>query len=106
MADYVQIVTTFPNRSEAEGVASELVDRRLVACVQIDGPITSVYTWQGKTENAEEWRLTLKTRLDRFAAIETAIRELHSYDTPEILATPIVAGNEKYLRWIDDALKS
>jgi periplasmic divalent cation tolerance protein len=101
MTDYILVVTTFSKRDEAEAAAADLVDRRLVACAQVAGPILSVYRWQDKTERNEEATLTLKTRADRYPQVEAALLKLHPYETPEILAVPIVAGHAGYLQWID-----
>lgn len=102
--DYLVIATTFPSREQAQNAAAELVRRKLVACAQVGGPITSTYRWQGAVETAEEWTCTLKTRVDRYDAVAAAIAELHPYDVPEILATPVVIGSPAYLKWIDDSL--
>ena len=102
MADYLLVFSTFANRAEAEAVAAELVDRRLVACAQISAPVLSVYRWQGNTERTEETTLSLKTRRDRYPEVEAALLELHPYETPEIIAVPIVAGSPSYLQWIDE----
>ena len=103
-SDYIQIVTTFATRADADAVGGELVRRRLAACAQVGGPITSTYHWNGAVETGDEWTLTLKTRSDKWEAVRAAIRELHAYETPEILCLPAVAGDEKYLRWIDESL--
>jgi periplasmic divalent cation tolerance protein len=100
MTDAIQVVTTIASREEAERIAGELVARRLAACVQIVGPITSTYRWQGKIETGQEWQCVVKTRASRYAAVEAAIRELHSYEVPEILALAIVAGHRGYLDWL------
>ncbi|MBA4017260.1 MAG: hypothetical protein C0483_08810 [Pirellula sp.] len=105
MADYLFVFSTFSNRAEAEAVAAELVDRRLVACAQVSAPVLSVYRWQGNTERTEETTLTLKTRSEKWPEVEAALLQLHPYDTPEIVAVPIVAGSAAYLRWIDESLK-
>ena len=102
MAEFVQITTTADSGPAAERIATELVNRRLAGCVQIVGPIQSVYRWQGAIERAEEWLLLIKTAADQYAAVEAAIRELHSYDVPEIIATPIAAGSDGYLTWLRD----
>src|SRR5262245_49226522 len=99
MTSALQIVTTTGSREEAERIAQALVERRLAACVQVSGPIASYFRWQGKIETASEWLCTIKTRRDLFAAVEAAIKVLHSYSTPEILATEIDAGSEAYLQW-------
>jgi periplasmic divalent cation tolerance protein len=96
----VQVVTTTSSQAEAERIARLLVERRLAACAQLDGPITSIYRWQGNLETAEEWRLTLKSIRARLPQLEAAIRELHSYETPEILATPVVFVAKAYHEWL------
>ena len=101
----VQIVTTTPSRQLAEEIASRLVEDRLAACVQIDGPITSVFRWQGKVECDQEWRLTIKTAEDRFDAVAEAICRLHPYDVPEILCTAISRGSDAYVRWLDEQVR-
>lgn len=102
MSTHIFVVTTFSTRDEAEAAAADLVDRRLVACAQVAGPVLSVYRWQGETERNDEYTLTLKTRADRYPAVEAALYELHSYDVPEIVALPLVAGHADYLKWIDE----
>jgi periplasmic divalent cation tolerance protein len=104
MTQYIQVTTTVANRSDAERIARELIDRRLAACVQISGPIESVYRWRGEVETTEEWRCTIKTRRDYFDRIERVIRSLHPYEVPEILAVDILAGNADYLEWLDAEL--
>jgi periplasmic divalent cation tolerance protein len=100
MADHVQVLTTAGSEEEAERIAAVLVERRLAACVQILGPIVSRYRWHGIVEEAEEWQCLAKTEASRFPEVEAAIREAHSYEEPEIVATPIVAGSAGYLRWV------
>jgi periplasmic divalent cation tolerance protein len=102
--EYLQVLTTAGSREEAGAIAAALIERRLAACVQISGPVTSIYRWQGEIENAEEWHCLAKTAASHWDAVEAAIRELHPYDEPEIIATPIVAGSAGYLRWIDESL--
>lgn len=104
MIEAIQIVTTFPAKSPAEEAALELVRKRLIACGQISGPITSVYRWRETIETGEEWTLTMKTRRDLFDAVAAEVRRLHSYEVPEILAVPVVAGSESYLRWMGENL--
>jgi periplasmic divalent cation tolerance protein len=106
MQDFLQITTTVGSREEADRIATSLVDRRLAGCVQILGPIRSVYRWQGQIEHAEEWLCQIKTTNEQYEATEAAIRELHSYDCPEIIATPIVAGSEAYLQWLAEQLSA
>ncbi len=77
------------------------VERRLAACAQVSGPITSTYWWQDEVTTSDEWVCVLKTRADLFGALARALREAHSYDVPEIVATPIT-GDTAYLSWIDE----
>jgi len=104
MKSYIQITTTTENKEQAEKIARHLVETKLAACVQITGPITSIYRWKDKVENAQEWLCMIKTREELFDKVESAIKKLHSYETPEIVATPIVKGSREYLTWLDDEL--
>jgi periplasmic divalent cation tolerance protein len=104
MSEYVQVITTVGSKEEGQQIARALVERRLAACVQIIGPITSVYYWQGAIEESEEWLCLIKSTRTRYAEIEAAIRALHSYETPEILAVPVTAGCAAYLSWLDAAV--
>ncbi len=105
MTETIQVITTTASRPEADRIASALVERQLAACVQISGPINSTYRWQGNVETSEEWLCTVKTRNDLYAEVEQAIKELHSYDEPEILAVPVQAGSSGYLDWLDVQVK-
>lgn len=100
--DCVQVLTTAGSEEEAGLIAGVLVEKRLAACVQVVGPIVSRYRWQGQIEEAREWQCLVKTTAAAYEAVEAAIREVHSYDEPEIIATPIVAGSSGYLAWIDE----
>lgn len=106
MAECVQVLTTACSEEEAGRIASLLVERRLAACVQVVGAIVSRYRWQGEVEEEREWQCLAKTTRAAYEAVEAAIREVHSYDEPEIIATPIVAGSAGYLAWIDDNVDS
>ncbi|OHB80266.1 MAG: hypothetical protein A2W31_16005 [Planctomycetes bacterium RBG_16_64_10] len=105
MSDPIHIVTTTEHRSDAERIARVLIQRRLAACVQISGPITSIYRWQGAVETNQEWRCVAKTDRSKYQQSEQAIRELHPYEVPEIVALPIVAGSQAYLDWLQASLK-
>jgi len=100
MTAAIQVVTTTDTEEGAARLARMLVERRLAACVQVVGPVASVYRWQGRIEEAREWQCLIKTRADRYDAIAAAIRALHSYEVPEIIAVPIVAGDPAYLDWL------
>jgi len=102
--DYAVVVTTTETEEEARRIAQAIFNARLGACVQIL-PIESIYRWEGKVEQAKEYRLEIKTRCDRYEQIETLIRNLHSYEIPEIVAIPVSGGSRDYLRWIDEELQ-
>ncbi|MFF8639913.1 divalent-cation tolerance protein CutA [Streptomyces sp. NPDC015345] len=91
--------------ADAEGKARELaygaIRARLAACAQITGPVTSVYRWEDEIETAQEWQVLLKTTAARYAALEAWLTEAHDYDTPEIIATPVVRGSAAYLEWVE-----
>ncbi|RFU37980.1 divalent-cation tolerance protein CutA [Actinomadura logoneensis] len=101
MADaYVQVTTTTDSRAEAAALAKSAVTERLAACAQLVGPVASTYWWEGEIEAAEEWMVVFKTTVDRFDELASLITDEHSYDTPEIIATPVVAGSMDYLAWV------
>ncbi len=104
MASYIQVVTTVTDRANAEQLATSLLEQRLAACVQI-GPCSSWYHWQGKIEQSEELVCTIKTRHDLFPEVCRAIRAMHPYQIPEILAMPVIAGAESYLAWMEQELQ-
>lgn len=94
------VFTNLPDRDAALALARALVGRRLAACVNVLAGCTSVYRWQGDIEEAGEVPVLLKTRATRYAEVEAAIRELHPYELPEIVAVPIVRGLPEYLDWV------
>jgi len=102
MSDYIQVITTTEKKDDAEAIARTLVEKRLAACVQIVGPVTSVYRWQGQIETAAEFQVIAKSRRELFAQIEQAIGEVHPYDVPEILVVPVDEGSREYLAWVDE----
>lgn len=100
--DYGVVLVTVGSQEEAENIASALVELKLAACVNILPIHCSVYMWQGKVNKDKEWQLIVKTKLSQFSALEEKIRELHSYELPEIIALPIVNGSQGYLQWISE----
>ena len=100
MSDALVVITTTETFADAERLAHQLIARELAACVQILPQMTSVYRWQGKIEQANESLLLIKTTTGAYAALEQAIKELHSYQTPEIMALPVAAVSADYLAWI------
>lgn len=99
---YVQVTTATDSRQEAATLAKSAVQQRLAACAQLVGPLASTYWWEGEIETAEEWMVVFKTTADRFEELAGLITESHSYDTPEIIATPVVAGSGEYLGWVKE----
>ena len=105
MIDFIQVLTTTETKEDAQQIARTLVEGRLAGCVQVIGPISSLYWWQESTETSEEWLCVVKSRKDLYEALEQAIRQVHPYDVPEILALPVVAGNPDYLEWLNTELR-
>lgn len=103
-SDVLQVITTVARKDEAETLAAELVSRHLAGCVQILGPIASVFHWQGKVEHSEEWLLQIKTQTAYYDELEAVIRQLHPYDVPEILALPAVRASATYTQWLAEEL--
>jgi periplasmic divalent cation tolerance protein len=99
---YVQVQTTTDSRAEAVELARGAVAGRLAACAQVTGPVASTYWWEDRVERAEEWLLLLKVPASRYQALAEFLVRSHSYDEPEIVALPIVAGSPAYLSWIEE----
>ena len=106
MTNYIQAITTTETKLDAQAIANAVIEKRLAACVQIMGPITSTYWWQGEIETAEEWQCIIKSRQDLYPALEETILKAHPYEVPEILAVPVAAGHKDYLKWLDGELES
>jgi len=104
MDTFIQVVTMVETREEAGRMARVLVESRLAACVQVIGPVASTYRWKGRIEEAAEWQCVLKTRQGLYEALEQAIREIHPYEVPEIIALPILRGSPSYLEWLRSEL--
>jgi periplasmic divalent cation tolerance protein len=100
MKEFIQVSTTTDKKEDAERIAKAIVENRLAACVQISGPILSIYWWHDTMEESEEWLLTIKTRKEIYPRLEQAIKNFHPYEVPEITAVPIVEGSSNYLGWI------
>lgn len=100
MSDYMVVFVTAESEAQAQRIGRALVERRLAACANL-APVQSIFAWQGQLETAGEVLLILKSRAALFDALAAAVRELHSYDVPEIIALPIVAGSADYLAWLE-----
>jgi periplasmic divalent cation tolerance protein len=98
--DQILVLTNAPDQATALQIAESLVEQRLVACVNVLAPCTSIYHWQGKTESSQEIPLLIKTTLDRYMEVEAAICKLHPYELPEIIHVPFSGGLPAYLQWV------
>ncbi|GAA2388609.1 divalent-cation tolerance protein CutA [Streptomyces glaucosporus] len=99
-AGVLTVLTTTDTPEKADALARGAVEARLAACAQVTGPVTSVYRWEGAVQSEREWQVLLKTTADRYDALEAHLRAAHDYDTPEIIATPVVRGGADYLAWV------
>jgi periplasmic divalent cation tolerance protein len=104
MTDKLLVLTTAGSESEAHKIAHALVERRLAACVNIVPRVQSVYRWEGKVEQAEEFLLVIKTAKLKEVQVRAAIRELHSYELPECIAISIESGSSDYLQWMENCI--
>lgn len=105
MTDAMLVITTMPDQAGAESLGRQLVEEKLAACVNIGGPVTSVYRWDGRLQRGTEVVLTIKTTLIRYPALQARIAEQHPYELPEVIAVPITAGLPEYLAWIETCTK-
>jgi periplasmic divalent cation tolerance protein len=104
MADEVLLaISTFPDRQLALTVSRQLLERKLAACANIGGAVQSIYHWQGRIEEGEETLVFFKTRRSRFEEFQSALRSLHPYEVPEIVAIRLTDGLPVYLRWVEES---
>ena len=106
MAPFLLGMTTTGKEEDAVRLAKELVERRLVACANVLPKIRSFYHWKNKLCDDSEWLIFMKTKEEKVELIKTALKELHSYEEPELIFIPISSGSETYLKWISDSLSS
>ncbi|PCG87763.1 divalent-cation tolerance protein CutA [Streptomyces sp. WZ.A104] len=97
---WLTVLTTTDSEDKARQLARSAVEARLAACAQISAPVTSVYRWQHAIESTEEWQVFLKTTAERYDELEALIEREHDYDTPEIIALPVIRGSARYLGWV------
>ena len=102
MDEIVIVLTNLPDRAAAVQLAEALVARRLAACANVLGECTSIYRWKGAVEKSAEVPVLIKARAERYDELEAAIRELHPYELPEIVAVPVLRGLDDYLQWVAD----
>lgn len=100
LPETLTVLTTTDSAGKAEALARGAIERRVAACAQIAGPVTSVYRWEDEVQTDQEWQVFFKTAAARYSALEAYLREAHDYDVPEIIATRIVQGGADYLRWV------
>jgi periplasmic divalent cation tolerance protein len=100
MEKIIQVTTTTESREAAVNIGRQLVEKRLVACAQVAGPILSIYWWQGRMEETEEWFCVVKTRQSLYQKVEHEIKELHPYELPEIVGTAIDRALQEYANWV------
>lgn len=105
MEEYIQVFTTTEKKKDAEKIAMTLVEKKLAGCIQVVGPVTSTYQWKGNIETAEEWLCIIKSKRTLYSELEKAIKEMHTYEIPEITAISIVTGSKDYLKWLSDELR-
>jgi periplasmic divalent cation tolerance protein len=104
MTDKIMVFSSCGSAEEAEGLARKLVEERLAACVNVISGARSFYRWKGAIENAQEFLLVIKTSRDLFERLRTILETAHSYELPEVLALPVVAGSPAYLDWLEGEL--
>jgi periplasmic divalent cation tolerance protein len=103
---YLLVQTTTDTRAEAMELSRAAVTARLAACAQVSGPVASIYWWDEVLERTEEWVIQFKLPADRYEELSAFISERHSYDEPEIVAVPVVAGSAAYLNWVRDETRA
>ena len=103
-SEYIQISTTVNNRDQGKIIANALMENRLAACVQIVENVTSIYPWKGKINTERELLLLIKSKSSIFSKIRDLIEEIHPYEIPEIIATPIFDGNISYFKWLNEQI--
>jgi len=100
----IEIITTTPDQITADRMAQALLEERLAACIQVSGPVSSHYRWEGLNRHDQEWICTIKTNCDLFTTVSRRIQELHPYDNPQIIALPIIMLSEKYQQWLESGI--
>ena len=103
--EHVIVLVTCASKLEAEKIVLSLLDSKLIACGNIVGSVTSIFRWSGKVEKAKEWLALMKSRRDLFEPLTVAVKALHSYKVPEILAIPVIEGSRAYLDWLESCLR-
>ena len=105
MPKHIVILVTCASKKEASLIATKLLDEKLIACANVIKDVKSSFWWKGKIDKAAESLIVVKTVRKNFGKIQKRIKELHSYEVPEIIAVPIIEGENRYLKWIDESTK-
>lgn len=105
MSTYIQVQTTVANETDALLIARQVVEKRLAGCVQIS-QCTSLYRWQDEVNQDKEYVCTMKSHSNLFGRLEAAVKQIHPYDEPEIIATPIIQGSATYFKWLAGELQN
>lgn len=104
MSSYVVIFMMVPDEKEATKIVRDLLKERLIACANIVGPVSSLFWWEGKIDKASEFLVIMKSRKNLFKKLSERVKELHSYEVPEVIALPVIEGLPSYLNWLDASL--
>ena len=102
--EYLLVLVTTANKQEAEKIANHLLNDKLIACANIFGPVTSLFQWSGNVNHAEEYLMVMKSKKDLFEKLTEAVKTIHSYEVPEILAFQVTDGSRTYLDWLQSCL--
>ena len=102
---YIIVLMTTATREEAEKITRNLLDQKLIACANMVGPVSSLFWWKEKISQEDEFLVLMKTRSDLFEKLATKIKQMHSYEVPEIIAVPIAKGEQSYLEWLSGSLR-
>ncbi len=104
MTNAIIVLVTCKDRKQAQAIAQGLLEKKLIACANLIGRVESRFWWEGKIDHGKETMLVLKTQKNVLSRIITVVKTLHSYETPEIIALPIIGGSKDYLKWIKESV--
>lgn len=103
--NYIIVLVTTANKLEAEKISQALLKEKIIACANIINPVTSFFNWQGKVDKCEECLVIMKSRRDLFTELTKRVKDIHSYEVPEVLTLPIIDGSPDYLAWLGSVLR-
>lgn len=104
MSSYIVVFMTVPDKKEATKIAQSLLKEKLIACANIVGPVSSLFWWKGKIDKASEFLVIMKSKKNLFKKLSERVKELHSYEVPEVIALPVIDGLPSYLNWLGASL--